>query len=268
MKDQFWESTILEMLQGGIGAGEIYESLSVRYPEEPEWRMVFQDMNLRVGRSTKGFCKQAQFGFGYHGDGQSNFSVPNSVDEKGPGNSGVDNTGANTPSSSYTDYQQSRINVRKEEEEARKKRKRRMEKLKNLKKKEAARPGDLIGPGRKNRIKGPGHLFGPGRRQTENVEELDMIYNEEVMNPEEAFQGAEPDFSGALDTMNELTNTSTDTSQSVQETGETSDATRKRLEDLSDQAKNTTMETSKSNEETVELQDNISKLEESLRRIM
>lgn len=216
----------------------------------------------------KGFCKQAQFGFGYHGDGQSNFSVPNSVDEKGPGNSGVDNTGANTPSSSYTDYQQSRINLRKEEEKARKRRKHRMEKLKKLKKKEAARPGDLIGPNRKNRSRSPGHLFGPQRQQRERAEELDMIYEEQIAKPEEALEMAEPDYSGAMDAMKDLTDTSTDTSQSVKDTGNTSDTARKKLEDLSDRAKSTTKDMETSNKESEELQDNVKKLDDALRKIM
>lgn len=215
----------------------------------------------------KGFRKQSQFGFGYHGDGQSNFSVPNSEGEMGPGNSGIDNTGPTTPSSSYTDYAGSRVKVRKEREEANKRRKQRREKLKNLvKKKEAARPGDLLGPNRKNRIKGPGNLLGPGavtqRHRYDTLRQMD----EELQAPQQAYDDA--DIPGMEQELGNLGDASEQATDKIKDTGTQSTSTKQKLKDLQDQSKETQDQAKSTDEQTTDLQDNIKKLEDTLRRIM
>lgn len=147
--EQYWKAIVQDMLEAGLTPEEIQQSFYAHYPDNKPLHDTINNLLTRLYAKVKGFCKRAQ-GVDPGGGFQSNFSVPNSEGEIGPGTN-IDATDEHAMSGSYTDHARHRLHMKKqkEEEELKQKRKKRKELLDRL----GTKPGEFL-RGKKPEIPG------------------------------------------------------------------------------------------------------------------
>ena len=172
---------------------------------------------------------------------QSNFSVPNSEGEAGPGTD-IDATDEHAMSGSYTDHARHRIHMKKREEERelKEKRKRRREILDRL----ATKPGEFL-KGKKPEVPGAEDALWWGKLQQDI---------QDKKQPQDGYQ--QPG--------EQVDPVSNETEQGQQETQKMTEETKKKVEDtskwVSEETDNIKKQTEEAEKSTQQLKDSLEDL--------